>query len=252
MIQAFRGAFARMKGRIFFGQWVGNFLLMLFAAGWLQVPDSHSWQFVFSMVSGVVLVAAFLWLYTSTFRYLRPLTTRPASWLGWLVLAAFVGLWWLLLQSIAVGRAHEALFAGYWNSQSPPWLRSHFGYSALVAWQENLYDCLQWLCAGLLLPLAVETCAAGLSAEWFGRAARVYRQWLYWLCVLVCGLGGAAVTWALAGWAPSAGLVGQTLSIVVRLGAAYTIDIFLWCFVLGLVAYYLDRPGGDNPETNRQ
>ena len=71
MMQAFRGAFARLKARLFLSQWVGNFLLMLLAAGWLQIPDSHSWQFVFSMLSGVLLVAAFLWLYTATFRHLR-------------------------------------------------------------------------------------------------------------------------------------------------------------------------------------
>ncbi len=44
---------------------------MLLAAGWLQIPDSHTWQFVFSMLSGVLLVVAFLWLYTATFRHLR-------------------------------------------------------------------------------------------------------------------------------------------------------------------------------------
>ncbi len=56
------------------------------------------------------------------------------------------------------------------------------------------------------------------------------------------GLGGSALTWALADWTPAAGLAGQTLSIVARLGIAYTVDILLWCFLLGLVAYYLDDP----------
>jgi hypothetical protein len=134
------------------------------------------------------------------------------------------------------------LYAGYWNSQSPPWLRAHLGYSSLVAWQERLYDCAQWLMGGLLLPLAMETCACGLKAGWFVRAARAYRHWLYWLCVLVAGLGASAVTWALAGWTPSAGLAGQTLSIIARLGTAYILDIMLWCFILGLAAHYLDVP----------
>jgi hypothetical protein len=241
MMQAIRGAFSRLKGRLFLGQWVGNFLLMLLAAGWLQIPDSHTWQFVFSMLSGVLLAVAFLWLYTATFRHLRA-CGRPPWWQSCLLLVVFVALWWLLLQPIAAGRAHEALFAGYWNSQSPPWLRYHLGYSNLVAWQERIYDCIQSLWAGLLLPLMVETCACGLEAGWFRRAARVYRHWLYWLCVLVFGLGGAALTWALADWTPAAGLAGQTLSIVARLGIAYTVDILLWCFLLGLVAYYLDDP----------
>ena len=192
------------------------------------------------MLSGVLLVIAFLWLYTATFRHLLPCAARPPHWLSWILLAVFVALWWLLLQPIAAGRAHEALYAGYWNSQSPPWLRAHLGYSSLVAWQERLYDCAQWLLGGLLLPLAMETCACGLKAGWLGRAARAYRHWLYWFCVLVAGLGASAVTWALAGWTPSAGLAGQTFSIIARLGTAYILDIMLWCFILGLVAHYLD------------
>jgi hypothetical protein len=240
MMQTLRGAFSRLTGRLLLGQWVGNFLLMLLAAGWLQIPDSHTWQFVFSMLSGVLLVLAFLWLYTATFRRLRA-CARPPWWQSCLVLAVFVALWWLLMQPISAGRAHEALFAGYWNSQSPAWLRYRFGYSSLVAWQERIYDCVQWLWAGLLLPLVVETCACGLHPGWPRRAARVYRHWLYWLCVLVFGLGGSALTWALADWTPAAGLAGQTLSVVARLGIAYTADILLWCFILALAAYYLDQ-----------
>jgi hypothetical protein len=233
--------FSRLTGRLFLTQWVGNFLLMLLAAAWLQIPDSHSWQFVFSVLSGVLLVVGFLWLYVSAFRRLRLCEARPPWWQSCLLLAVFVALYWLLLQPIAVARAHEALFAGYWNAMSPPWLRYHFGYSTFVAWQEHFYDCVQWLCAGLLLPLAVETCACGLGAGSFQRAVRVYRHWLYWICVLVCGLGGAALTWALADWTQPASLATQTFSILARLGIAYTLDILLWCFVLALAAHYLDR-----------
>ncbi len=247
MMQAIRGAFSRIKSRLFLSQWVGNFLLMLLAAGWLQIPDSHTWQFLFSILSGVALVVAFLWLYTATFRHLRVCAARLPWWLSCVLLAAIVTLWWLLLQPIAAGRAHEALFAGYWNSQSPPWLRYHLGYSSLVAWQERIYDCVQWLLGGLLLPLAVETCACGVGS--FRRAGMVYRHWFYWLCVLVCGLGGSAITWALADWTPAEGLVGQTFSIVARLGVAYTLDILLWCFLLGLVAHDLSAPRSEVEST---
>lgn len=246
VIEATRGAFSKMSGRLLLSQWVGNFVLMLLAAAWLQIPDSHTWQFAFSMLSGVLLVVAFLWLYTATFHHLRPCAEPAPRWLSWLLLVGFLALWWLLLQAIAAGRAHEALFAGYWNSKSPPWVRYHLGYSSLVAWQERIYDCVQWLLAGLLLPLAVETCACGVAS--FRRATRVYRHLLYWLCVLVCGLGGSAITWALADWTPAAGLVGQTFSIVARLGIAYTVDILLWCFLLALVAYYLETESSPKSE----
>jgi hypothetical protein len=233
---------ARLKGRIFLGQWVGNLLLLLLAAGWLQIPDSHTWQFAFSMLSAALLVVAFLGLYLATFRHLRPSAAPPSRWLGCLLLGFFAALWLLLLQPIAAGRAHESLVAGYLNSQSPSWVRYHLGYSKLVAWQERIYDCIHWLLGGLVLPLAIETCAFGLGPGWLRRAVRVYRHWLYWLAVLVCGLGGSAITWALADWTPAAGLAGQTLSIVLRLGVAYTVDILLWCLVMSLTAHYLEAP----------
>jgi hypothetical protein len=238
MMQA--NAFSRRYGRVFLGQWVGNLLLMLLAAGWLQIPDSHGWQFVFSMLSGALLVVAFLGLYVATFRHLRPSAAPPPRWLGCILLGLIVGLWWVLLQPIAAGREHESLVAGYLNSQSPSWVRYHAGYSKLVAWQERIYDCIHWLLAGLLLPIAIEICAFGLGPGWLRRAARVYRRWLYWFAVLVCGLGGSAITWALADWTPASGLAGQTLRVVLRLSVAYTVDILLWCLVLSLTAHYLE------------
>jgi hypothetical protein len=239
MMQAIRSAWARAKGRVFFGQWVGNFVLMLLAAGWLQIPDSHAWQFAFSMLSGVLLVVLFLWLYVATFRWLRACTRAP-WWQSCLLLACGVGPFWLLLQLIGVGRAHEALFAGYWNSQSAAAVRGHFGYSALVAWQEHLYDGIEYLLAGLLLPVLVEVCACGWGSGWRQRVARVYRRWFYWLLVLVLGFAGSALTWALADWTPNAGLAGQTVSVIARLGVAYTLDIAGWSLLIGLVGHYLD------------
>jgi hypothetical protein len=240
MMQAFRGALSKMSGRLLLSQWVGNFVLMLLAAAWLQIPDSHTWQFAFSMLSGVLLVVVFLFLYTATFHHLRPCAEPAPRWLSWLLLAGFIALWWLLLQAIAVGRAHEALYAGYWNSQSPPWLRHILGYSSLVAWQERLYDCLLCVWAGLLLPMVIVLCASGIHKGGLRHGAAPYKHWFYWLSVLVCGLGGPAITWALAGWTPDAGLVGQTFSVIARLGIAYTVDILLWCFLLALAAYYLE------------
>src|SRR6202050_5404000 len=113
MMQAFRGAVARFTGRLILAQLLGNFLLMMLAAGWLQIPDSHTWQFAFSMLSGVLLVLGFLWLYTASLPYLRPCAVLPSRWLSWLLLVVFVAFYFLLLQPIVAGRAHEALFAGY-------------------------------------------------------------------------------------------------------------------------------------------
>src|ERR1700682_2668996 len=99
MMQAYRGALSKMSGRLLLSQWVGNFVLMLLAAAWLQIPDSHTWQFAFSVLSGVLLVVGFLWLYTATFHHLHP-GAEPAprwlNWQSWLLLAGFIALWWLM------------------------------------------------------------------------------------------------------------------------------------------------------------
>src|SRR5271156_4604607 len=108
MMQALRGAFARMNARLLLGQWIGNFLLMLLAAAWLQIPDSHSWQFVFSILSGGLLVVVFLCLYILTFRHLLKCATRPSWWLSCLAVLGSVALWWLAQPLIGAGRAHEA------------------------------------------------------------------------------------------------------------------------------------------------
>jgi hypothetical protein len=233
--------FSRLTPRLYLGQWIGNCVLMLLAAVWLQIPDSHTWQFVFSILSAVLLVVGFLWLYTATFRYLRPCTPRALWWQAWLTLIICIGLWWLMLQLIAEGRAHESLYAGYANSQSPTYLRRHLGYSALVAWQERIYDCVQWLWGGVLVPAAIVLCACGLRKDLFRRIAAVYARWFYWIVVLAAAFGAEWLTWALADWTPGLGLAGQTVSIVLRLGLAYSVDILLWCLVLALIAHYLDR-----------
>lgn len=242
--------FSRFTSRLVLKQWVGNLLLILAAAVWLQIPDSHWWQFVLSIVWGVALGVGFLWLYTSTFRGLRICGTRTPLWLSCVLLAGFILLWWLGLQPIAAGRMHEARLAGYLNSQSTAWVRAHLGYGGLVVLQERIYDCLLWLWAGLMLPVIVEMCACGLNPGWLLRAVRVYRKRLYWLCVFVFGLGATVATWALAAWTPNAGLLGQTVSAVARLGVAYTLDIVLWSFLLAMVTHYLSAASPSAPVAN--
>jgi hypothetical protein len=241
MKQALRGAYSHLTSRLLLSQWVGNLLLLLLAGAWLQIPDSHTWQFAFSVLSGALLVVIFLVLYTATFRHLRPCAAPPAWWYSWLVLAGFLVVWWLGLECIAWVRAHESLYAGYLNSQSSAALRRHLGYAAIVAWQERILDAVQWLWAGLLLPMAVVHCASGFHNGSLRHGAQPYRHWLYWFAVFLCGFAGSAVTWQLAYWVPATGLFGQSLSVAIRLGIAYTIDILLWCFVLALAAHYLDH-----------
>ena len=49
------------------------------------------------------------------------------------------------------------------------------------------------------------------------------------------------VSGKLMGWTPGHGLVRETLSALVRLGIVFTLNVFLACFLLALVAVGLRR-----------
>src|SRR5215475_271341 len=225
----------RLSAGIVLLQWCGNLVLMLLAFAWLQIPDSHAWQFVFSVLTAVILVIAFLGLHTHTFRRLRGLPSAAPWWLRILILFAVVVLGYFLLQLIGIGRAHEGLYAGYWNSRFSAGQRSFFTFQRLVEWQDHFYDLLQWLLAALLLPIAFVGAARGLRGG-VSAIGRIYRHVLYWLVVVVCGFAGSCITGLLAGWTPGRGTATEIISVLLRIGLAYTVDILLWCFVLALMA----------------
>jgi hypothetical protein len=235
---SFKAALTKMRPRIVVLQWAGNLALMLIAFLWLQIPDSHLWQFALSMISALLILLAALWLYARTIGYLRRSTTPVL--LPMFLLLLFAAVWILLLYLLAFGREKEALYAGFLNSKLPSNLRSFFDYTRLLSWLDHFYDLVQWVLAGLLLPIAFETSSSGISFASLKRAGRVYRHWFYWLVVIVAGFAGSALTRALAGWTPGKGLGSETLSVIVRLGLAYTADILLWCFMLALIAAYLE------------
>ncbi len=108
MMHALREGVSRLTARLFFGQWVGIFVLLLLAAGWLQIPDSHTWQFAVSMLSAVLLVIIFLWLYTATFRHLRPCAIRPPWWLSCLRVFIRGSLWCRGLSRCGSAKLHSA------------------------------------------------------------------------------------------------------------------------------------------------
>jgi hypothetical protein len=233
-----KAALNKLKGIVAL-QWAGNLLLMLFAALWLQIPDSHVWEFALSILLGLLIVLAVVWLYARTVRSLRGENAAFVHRI--VVLLVFAAVWMLLLYPIGWGRAKEELYAGFLNSKLSPSLRYFFTYSRLLVWQEYFYDLLQWIAAGLLIPLVVDATAFGISGAIFRRAGYAWRSGLYWLVVVLAGFAGVALTRILLDWTPGRGLSAEAISLLVRLGFAYTVGIFLWCFVLSLAAVYLER-----------
>ncbi len=233
--------------RVLLLEWLGTLLLLLLGFAWLQIADSHIWQFAFSIVSGVLLVIAFFLLQATVFRILlRRSSTLAPFWKRFLICLAVLGLWLLLLQGIGAAREHAPLYAGYWNSKLSPGLRSFFTYERLVSLQRSFWSLLQWALAALLLPVAVEGGAMAMNSSAGKRIGGIYRHWPYWLAAIVCGFAGSAIVGALVNRKPGDGVGQQIASAVLRVGLAYTVVILLWCFVVSLAAVY---PASDTEST---
>ena len=231
-----------LPGRVLLLEWLGTLLLLLLAFAWLQIADSHVWQFAFSIAAGVLLVVAFFSLQMRVFRMLlRRSSVLAPFWKRFLVCVAILGLWLLLLQGIGEAREHASLYAGYWNSKLPPGLRYFFTYERLVSLQQCLWNLVQWALAALLIPIAVEGGAMAVDSFSGRRIRGVYRHWLYWLAAIVCGFAGSLMVNALVNWRLGAGVTQQIASAVVRVGIAYTAVVLLWCLVVSLAAVYLAR-----------
>lgn len=242
---ALKNAMHKLKPALIALQWLGNLVGVLLAVAWLQIPDSHSWQFALSMLAGVLIVLVFLWLQAATYRRVLANTTPVPLPVQLLVLAVVVSVWMALLRPIATGRDVETLLASYANSKLPLHLRSFFSLTRLVRWQDHLYDVVQLLFAGFLLPPTMEVVGSGMRSVSFKRAGRVYEHWLYWVVICVFGLSGIQLTAAMVRWTPGKGIAGESANVLARFGFAYSADILLWCLVLALTALLLDEGRAD-------
>lgn len=236
---AFRKFLSRLSWKFVLLEWTSVLLLVILGIAWLQLPDSHLWQFVLSILLAVVLVAAALSFLAESFRRLRKPESSSPLWLRAIWILLFVAIWWLLHKPFDIGRAHEALFAGYWNSKLSPHMRVLFSFPRLVNLQEYFYSFLGWLIDVLLLPLAIEAGGVRLRADMGKNVLRVYRQWMYWVAAFIAMAAGMKITGWLVNWMPGKGVAAETMSVLSRLSIAYTIDILFWCFVLALVTEYL-------------
>lgn len=218
-------------------QWIGNLVVILLAFAWLQIPDSHVWEFVFSILCGTLLVVAFWALYGRTVVQVYRTETNAPVWQRFIVPLFIFVIGYFALLAIDTGRAHEGLLAGYWNSKLSAGMRAFFTYEHFIQWQDFSYDLLQWLLLGLLLPAAFLGTRLGLKSH----TGKVYRRLFYWGIVIVAGLLGSYVTGLLVGWVPGQGATVEIASVIIRLGIAYTLDVLLWCFVLAVIGACIEQ-----------
>ena len=220
--------------------WAGTLALAALGVLWLQIPDSHVWEFVFSILLACGLLVAFFWFYSGVFKRMLKPAKEERWWLQWILLAAVVIAWWLLKMPIDRLVEHRGLYAGYWTSRLPHGLRWLRTYEHLVLLQDWIYFSLRLVVTGLLLPVAVVVGASRLR-DGAGRIFGVWSRWWYWVAALGCGWIAFAVSGKLMDWTPGHGLAGEILSLLVRLGFVFTLDVLLAYFVLAVIVVGLRR-----------
>ena len=223
-------------------QWTGNLLLLLFAFLWLQIPDSHTWQFAFSALSAFVLALAFCGLQVFTFARLRATMASSALWIRLISFAALFLIWLFVARWIASAGDHLWLYAADWNSKLSPAHRVTWSPARLQAFLHWCLIVAQLILAGILIPAAIELGAAGFRRSTFAVITHPWRRPLFWLVVILAGVGGVLLTSALVSWTPGHSVATQTFSVLARLLIAWTADIFLWMVVLTIAAAAMDGP----------
>jgi hypothetical protein len=234
-MSAWREALRVMRMQLVLSVWVGTLVLIALSVLWLQIPDSHIWEFVFSILFACGLLALFFWCCSWIFKQMLKPAKGGRWWLQWILLAAVIVVWWLLQMPVDRLIEHRELYAGYWTSRLPHGLRWLRTYEHLVLLQNWVYFSLRLVLTGLLLPVAVVAGASPLR-EPAERIFDVWSRWWYWAAALACGWIAFAVNGKLMNWTPGRGLASEMLSLLVRLGFVFSLDVLLACFLLAVVA----------------
>ncbi len=233
-------AFTRLKFPVFALQWGDNLFLLILAALWLQIPDSHAWQFVLSMISGTALLIGFCWIQIATFARLRPAPEPANLWMRILGFALVAALWFFLIRWISAGTDSIPQYAYLWNSKLSPGMRMTFSPARIITSLNILQDGLIWAITGTLLPVLIVVSTQGLRRPSWREARRPFRRVLYWIAVVVFCVVVTQLTSALVSWTPGKGVSGQVLSVVLRLALAWTTDVLFWCLLLAFTAAWME------------
>ena len=221
---------------------VGIPVLALLGFFWLEIPDSHVWQLAFSLLTGAVIVGAFLWITSSAIRALRNALLPCSHWLGALLLAFWMIVKWTLVHIVSRIDDHSMERAGFWNSKLSAGMRTTFTFDRMIAWQHDLVLLLLWIIIPVLLtPFFIETVSRGLRSSVWSSAAGVLKRWQHWLTVILCDVAIYWLTDKLTGWKPSHSVRGELISLAFRLTLCYLIDFALIVIILAVDSKLLAR-----------
>lgn len=227
---------SRLDGKVVVLSLCGSLGLAILAGLWLQIPDSHVWQFCLSMLVGLAFVLGALWLKTTIVRRIRLGIGATPQAIA--IMAVWMVVGWGLAQSIETLSVHVVERAGYWNSRLSAHQRTILTEARLETWQNEAISTLLWfVLPGLLLPLIIETVAGGGLKT----VGRVYGRWQMWLTVGLATTAGCWLTEKLSAWHPAESVRGELISAVARLSLLYILLLAIGLITLAIVSALLAR-----------
>jgi len=223
--------------RVWLTHVIVNLLLMTAFFYWTRIPDETGWQFVLTVLAGLMIVFVILWLHCGTFLYFEPVSqhqwgaslrtslARVPAFLLWTLIFGLV-LWW-------VGGlwSYGVQAGGYVRHLLPQAMRSAIAPAPAFTAMQWLVLFLQFVLWPILaLPVGAQVAAKGFRGFISTAAFRPIREVRYWLTYAVCFVTGAYVPYLLAWMLPRkpSPMSTQTWSMALRLGLGYLLLVTAW------------------------
>lgn len=241
--------------KVWLAHFFGNAVLFALIYGWLSIPDRTAANVVSTIVLGLVILLAGLWLHASTLSFfrsahsdnpvrfldvLRSIPRRLPGFFLWCVAAAL--LYWGVLAWDATRLEWANWMASGLTLRLQRPVRPDQVNSVLTG--------VFWIACGFVIPLIVlpsgsVTAGAGLRGLWSSGLRETWkaiRRPRYWGSMLLFALLGAYVPYLLIWWVPLSGGLGVELaSMVLRLGLAYGLAITCLLLIASLVGRQVSR-----------
>jgi hypothetical protein len=223
--------------RIWLVHLITNALLMIAFFYWTRIPEETGWEFSLTVVLGLAIGFATLWLHCSTFAYfgagserrfstsLRSSIARIPAFLIWTVIFA-IGLW-------LIGQlwSYDEQAGGYVRHLLPQFLRRVIApRSMFSSWHWATWFLYFFLWPIVCLPVGAQVAIKNFRGFYSAAILRPMREVRFWLAYLICFLIGAYVPFVLAWMVPRepSSLNAQTWSVIFRLGIGYLLLVTVW------------------------
>jgi hypothetical protein len=238
--------------RVWLTQVVANALLLIAFFYWTRIPEATGRQFTLTVVAGLMIAFAALWLHSATFVFFSPASQgRFGTALRDSIACIPAFLLWTLIFGVVlffIGGlwAYEEQAGGYARHLLPLFLRravsprSMFSTAHWLVW--FLYFFLWPI---LFVPVGAQVAVKNFRGFFSADAFRPIGRVRFWLTYLVCFLLGAYVPYRLA-WMVStkpSSLSAQEWSMALRLGFGYLLLVTAW---LALCAEITRADGGQD------